>query len=144
MWPRPRQAAPRPAPPFQPRTAACDCLRFTAGRPPFKHLLTQKLLQPRKSNRRFAGSPESLPSPWTSRSSLTGPSFNQAIVTPLMATKPAQGQRPQVQPCRYKTGKTLGAGSYSVVKECVHIDSGRYYAAKVINKRLMAGREHMV
>jgi serine/threonine protein kinase len=26
----------------------------------------------------------------------------------------------------------------------VHIDTGRYYAAKVINKRLMAGREHMV
>lgn len=43
-----------------------------------------------------------------------------------------------------RTGKTLGAGSYSVVKECVHIDTGRYYAAKVINKRLMAGREHMV
>ncbi|RPB25454.1 calmodulin-binding protein kinase [Terfezia boudieri ATCC MYA-4762] len=52
--------------------------------------------------------------------------------------------KPQVQPCRYKTGKVLGAGSYSVVKECVHIDTGRYYAAKVINKRLMAGREHMV
>jgi serine/threonine protein kinase len=52
--------------------------------------------------------------------------------------------QPQVQPCRYKVGKTLGAGSYSVVKECVHIDTGRYYAAKVINKRLMAGREHMV
>ena len=54
------------------------------------------------------------------------------------ATKPA------IQPCRYKTGKTLGAGSYSVVKECVHIDTGRYYAAKVINKRMMSGREHMV
>lgn len=54
------------------------------------------------------------------------------------------GGKPQVQACRYKTGKTLGAGSYSVVKECVHIDTGRYYAAKVINKRLMAGREHMV
>ncbi|KAK5016175.1 Calcium/calmodulin-dependent protein kinase type I [Cryomyces antarcticus] len=53
-------------------------------------------------------------------------------------------QQAQIQPCRYKTGKTLGAGSYSVVKECVHIDTGRYYAAKVINKRLMAGREHMV
>lgn len=53
-------------------------------------------------------------------------------------------QPAQVQPCRYKVGKTLGAGSYSVVKECVHIDTGRYYAAKVINKRLMAGREHMV
>ena len=52
--------------------------------------------------------------------------------------------KPAVQACRYKTGKTLGAGSYSVVKECVHIDTGRYYAAKVINKRLMAGREHMV
>lgn len=58
-------------------------------------------------------------------------------------TTAAQTQA-QVQPCRYKTGKTLGAGSYSVVKECVHIDTGRYYAAKVINKRLMAGREHMV
>ncbi|KYK60759.1 calmodulin-dependent protein kinase [Drechmeria coniospora] len=55
-----------------------------------------------------------------------------------------QATPPQVQPCRYKVGKTLGAGSYSVVKECVHIDTGRYYAAKVINKRLMAGREHMV
>ncbi|QIX00438.1 hypothetical protein AMS68_005955 [Peltaster fructicola] len=58
-----------------------------------------------------------------------------------MATQQPQAQ---VQPCQYKTGKTLGAGSYSVVKECVHIASGRYYAAKVINKRLMAGREHMV
>lgn len=62
-------------------------------------------------------------------------------ITTAMATKPPTAQ---VQPCRYKTGKTLGAGSYSVVKECVHIDTGRYYAAKVINKRLMAGREHMV
>ena len=58
-------------------------------------------------------------------------------------SRPASGP-PQIQPCRYKTGKTLGAGSYSVVKECVHIDTGRYYAAKVINKRMMAGREHMV
>ena len=53
-------------------------------------------------------------------------------------------QQPSIKPCRYKVGKTLGAGSYSVVKECVHIDTGRFYAAKVINKRLMAGREHMV
>ncbi|OTB17645.1 hypothetical protein K445DRAFT_260520 [Daldinia sp. EC12] len=63
------------------------------------------------------------------------------------ATVPSNGSprpNPQIQPCRYKVGKTLGAGSYSVVKECVHIDTGRYYAAKVINKRLMAGREHMV
>jgi len=59
-------------------------------------------------------------------------------------TSPSPRPQAQIQPCRYKTGKTLGAGSYSVVKECVHIDTGRYYAAKVINKRLMAGREHMV
>ena len=51
---------------------------------------------------------------------------------------------PQCSRAATRTGKTLGAGSYSVVKECVHIDTGRYYAAKVINKRLMAGREHMV
>ncbi|KAL2260181.1 hypothetical protein VTK26DRAFT_5914 [Humicola hyalothermophila] len=63
-----------------------------------------------------------------------------------MSAPPAGGGRPQpqIQPCRYKVGKVLGAGSYSVVKECIHIDTGRYYAAKVINKRLMAGREHMV
>ncbi|KAL4796881.1 kinase-like domain-containing protein [Aspergillus venezuelensis] len=61
-----------------------------------------------------------------------------------MAAQAQPGQKPKIQPCRYKTGKTLGAGSYSVVKECVHIDTGQYYAAKVINKRLMAGREHMV
>jgi serine/threonine protein kinase len=64
------------------------------------------------------------------------------------ASKPAASKddesKPQIQPCRYKTGKTLGAGSYSIVKECVHIDTGRYYAAKVINKRLIVGREHMV
>lgn len=65
--------------------------------------------------------------------------YNQAPQAPQAARSP-----PKIQPCRYKTGKTLGAGSYSVVKECVHIDTGRYYAAKVINKRLMAGREHMV
>ena len=28
--------------------------------------------------------------------------------------------------------------------EAVHIGTGKYYAAKVISKRLMAGREHMV
>jgi len=65
--------------------------------------------------------------------------------TPDGANNASPGrQNPQIQPCRYKVGKTLGAGSYSVVKECVHIDTGRYYAAKVINKKLMAGREHMV
>lgn len=47
-------------------------------------------------------------------------------------------------PCRYKVGKTLGQGTYAVVKEAVHIKTGQYYACKVISKRLMEGREHMV
>ncbi|KAG8738523.1 hypothetical protein FRC11_001354, partial [Ceratobasidium sp. 423] len=44
----------------------------------------------------------------------------------------------------YRTGKTLGSGTYAVVKEAVHIKTGKYYACKVINKKLMEGREHMV
>jgi calcium/calmodulin-dependent protein kinase I len=59
-------------------------------------------------------------------------------------------------PCKYKVGRVLGQGTYAVVKgiisvwqctdelEAIHIDTGKYYAAKVISKRLMAGREHMV
>lgn len=56
---------------------------------------------------------------------------------------PQNGQKPTPLPCRYKTGKTLGQGTYSVVKEAVHIETGKCYAAKIINKRLMSGREHM-
>ncbi|CCU98311.1 unnamed protein product [Malassezia sympodialis ATCC 42132] len=37
-----------------------------------------------------------------------------------------------------------GALPEEVVKEAVHIESGKYYACKVISKQLMRGREHMV
>ncbi|WVN86457.1 uncharacterized protein L203_101621 [Cryptococcus depauperatus CBS 7841] len=47
----------------------------------------------------------------------------------------------QTVPCQYKTGKTLGS---AVVKECVHITTGQYYACKVLNKKFLMGREHMV
>jgi len=47
-------------------------------------------------------------------------------------------------PCQYRTGKTLGSGTYAVVKEAVHTKTGKYYACKVISKKLMEGREHMV
>ncbi|RKF57786.1 Calcium/calmodulin-dependent protein kinase cmkB [Golovinomyces cichoracearum] len=60
------------------------------------------------------------------------------------STASSNSDKTQRITCHYKTGKTLGSGSYSVVKECVHSDTGRYYAAKAINKKLMAGREHMV
>ncbi|CED83033.1 pkinase-domain-containing protein [Phaffia rhodozyma] len=50
----------------------------------------------------------------------------------------------QTVPCQYKTGKTLGSGTYAIVKEAVHIVTGKYYACKIISKKLMEGREHMV
>jgi len=51
---------------------------------------------------------------------------------------------PSTVPCQYRTGKTLGSGTYAIVKEAVHIKTGKYYACKVINKKLMEGREFMV
>ena len=45
---------------------------------------------------------------------------------------------------QYRTGKTLGSVTYAIVKEAVHIKTGKYYACKVINKKLMEGREYMV
>ncbi|KAF9178197.1 hypothetical protein BGZ51_008032 [Haplosporangium sp. Z 767] len=78
-------------------------------------------------------------------------------------------------PCKYKTGKVLGEGSYAVVRggykyqaasfnstlpmvdiitkerahqsvsiEAVHIATGRRYAVKIISKKLMQGKEHMI
>ncbi|RIA79133.1 kinase-like domain-containing protein, partial [Glomus cerebriforme] len=38
----------------------------------------------------------------------------------------------------YKTGITLSAGAYAVIK------SGKYFAMKIISKNLLKGREHMV
>lgn len=46
--------------------------------------------------------------------------------------------------CLYRVGKELGTGTYSVVREVRHVNSGKWYAAKVIDKRHMAGREHLV
>ncbi|KAI7866086.1 kinase-like domain-containing protein [Spinellus fusiger] len=51
---------------------------------------------------------------------------------------------PVVVPCKYKTGRTLGNGSYAVVKEAMHIETGKYYAVKIISKQHMEGREHMI
>ncbi|KAL0071189.1 Calcium/calmodulin-dependent protein kinase type I [Marasmius tenuissimus] len=47
-------------------------------------------------------------------------------------------------PCQYRTGRTLGSGTYAIVKEAIHIKTGKYFACKVINKKLMEGREYMV
>ncbi|GAA5814437.1 hypothetical protein MFLAVUS_007933 [Mucor flavus] len=51
---------------------------------------------------------------------------------------------PVTVPCKYKTGRVLGNGTYATVKEAMHIETGKYYACKIINKKLMEGREHMI
>ncbi|KAH7036644.1 kinase-like domain-containing protein [Linnemannia elongata] len=49
-----------------------------------------------------------------------------------------------VVPCKYKTGRVLGEGTYATVREAVHIESGKRYAVKVISKKLMQGKENMI
>ncbi|KAJ1502735.1 hypothetical protein HMI55_002768 [Coelomomyces lativittatus] len=49
-----------------------------------------------------------------------------------------------LRPCEYSLGRFLGEGSYAKVKEACHIKTGKFYAAKIINKQLMLGREYMV
>lgn len=39
-----------------------------------------------------------------------------------------------LEPSKYKVGKTLGAGSRSTIRECLHMETGQYYAAKIIPK----------
>ncbi|KDR77361.1 hypothetical protein GALMADRAFT_246752 [Galerina marginata CBS 339.88] len=63
---------------------------------------------------------------------------------PPPAPSRTPAQMPATVPCQYRTGKTLGSGTYAIVKEAIHVQTGKYYACKVINKRLMEGREHMV
>ncbi|CAO3642464.1 unnamed protein product [Mucor hiemalis] len=53
-------------------------------------------------------------------------------------------RQPVTVPCKYKTGRVLGNGTYATVKEAMHIETGKYYACKIINKKLMEGREHMI
>ncbi|KAJ2080821.1 Calcium/calmodulin-dependent protein kinase type I [Coemansia sp. RSA 988] len=45
--------------------------------------------------------------------------------------------RLNVAPCKYKVGRLLGRGYYSMVKEMMHIESGQQYAGKIISKERM-------
>ncbi|KAI8379630.1 kinase-like domain-containing protein [Radiomyces spectabilis] len=56
----------------------------------------------------------------------------------------ASQRAPVTVPCKYKTGKVLGNGTYATVKEAMHIETSKFYACKIINKKLMEGREHMI
>ncbi|KAJ7737303.1 hypothetical protein B0H16DRAFT_1466227 [Mycena metata] len=83
------------------------------------------------------GSGSSEPSTSTSTTPTARPI---SIPKPLLAPAPMPNT---TVPCQYRTGKTLGSGTYAIVKEAIHIKTGKYYACKVINKKLMEGREHM-
>lgn len=78
---------------------------------------------------------------------LTGSTIDQRQLQDTINQQQQQAmasKQPQTVPCQYRTGKTLGSGTYAIVKEAVHIKTNKYYACKVINKKLMEGREHMV
>jgi calcium/calmodulin-dependent protein kinase I len=55
-----------------------------------------------------------------------------------------EAAKPNLAACEYKTGKTLGQGSYGMVKEGVKISTGEKFAVKMISKKLMRGREQLV
>ncbi|KAI8325144.1 Pkinase-domain-containing protein, partial [Martensiomyces pterosporus] len=59
---------------------------------------------------------------------------------------PSHRQQPKIVtvPCKYRAGRVLGHGTYAVVKEMIHIDTGVHYAGKVINKKHMRGREQAI
>ncbi|KAL0946273.1 hypothetical protein HGRIS_012525 [Hohenbuehelia grisea] len=73
-----------------------------------------------------------------------GAAGSESLTSPLPQPKSHQQMPQSTVPCQYRTGKTLGSGTYAIVKEAIHIKTGKYYACKVINKKLMEGREHMV
>ncbi|TIB68646.1 DNA repair helicase rad25 [Wallemia mellicola] len=60
------------------------------------------------------------------------------------AKKKRQRLTGEAYACQYKTGEVLGSGSYSSVKLAVHIKTGEKYAVKVINKKMMEGREDLI
>ncbi|KAJ1796118.1 Calcium/calmodulin-dependent protein kinase type I [Coemansia sp. RSA 2399] len=47
-------------------------------------------------------------------------------------------------PCKYRTGRVLGRGTYAVVKELVHIETGKRYAGKIISKAHMRGHQQVI
>ncbi|KAF9455029.1 kinase-like protein [Macrolepiota fuliginosa MF-IS2] len=44
----------------------------------------------------------------------------------------------------YQTGRTLSSGTHAIVKEAIHVRTGKHYACKILNKKLMEHREHMI
>ncbi|KAJ7892863.1 kinase-like domain-containing protein [Mycena olivaceomarginata] len=47
-------------------------------------------------------------------------------------------------PHQYGTGRLLGRGTYAIVREATHLETGEVYACKIINKKLVQGKEDLV
>ncbi|KAJ1666741.1 Calcium/calmodulin-dependent protein kinase type I [Coemansia sp. RSA 1813] len=58
-------------------------------------------------------------------------------------SKETSQQMPTV-PCKYRTGRVLGRGTYAVVKELVHIQTEKRYAGKIISKEHMRGHQQVI
>jgi serine/threonine protein kinase len=69
-------------------------------------------------------------------------------LAPVTTTQEMDQPQPNLplplQSCEYKTGRTLGQGSFGTVKEAVKITTGEKFAVKMISKKLMRGREYMI
>jgi len=44
----------------------------------------------------------------------------------------------------YKIGKTLGTGNFSVVKRAVNRETNAEFAIKIIDKKMVEGKEEMI
>jgi doublecortin-like kinase 1/2 len=44
----------------------------------------------------------------------------------------------------YEVGRMIGDGNFAIVKECIHRQTGEYYALKIIDKEICKGKEHMI
>ncbi|KAJ2744834.1 Calcium/calmodulin-dependent protein kinase type I [Coemansia sp. BCRC 34301] len=58
---------------------------------------------------------------------------------------PSSGaQKTAMMPCKYRTGRVLGSGTYSVVREMEHIATGKLYAGKVISKQVTSNQHALL
>ncbi|KAJ2449421.1 Calcium/calmodulin-dependent protein kinase type I [Coemansia sp. RSA 2336] len=55
-----------------------------------------------------------------------------------------QDSTSQSIPCKYKSGKLIGQGTYADVKEMEHIETGQYYAGKIIKRNRMGGDMRLI
>ncbi|KAJ1984410.1 Calcium/calmodulin-dependent protein kinase type I [Dimargaris verticillata] len=51
---------------------------------------------------------------------------------------------PPVTECPYRLGSVIGTGTYAMVREACHTHTGQTFAAKVINKHFVQGKEHLL